>query len=58
MGAGVSLGAGIILVVAWAYLILVRQLPAGWPHVLYAVGMMLIIRGLALRDQDPNVLKS
>lgn len=58
MVAGVSLLAGVISVAAWAYFILVRQLPAGWPHVLYAVGMMLIIRGIALRDQDRDVLKS
>ena len=38
----------VVLVVVWAWLILVRHLPAGWPHVLYAVGMMLVIRGIAL----------
>lgn len=44
----VSLIAGLALVAAWAWLILVQHLPAGWPHVLYAVGMLLVIRGIAL----------
>ncbi len=44
----VSLIVGMVLVVVWAWLILVRHLPAGWPHGLYAVGMMLVIRGIAL----------
>jgi hypothetical protein len=57
MGARISLIAGFLAVAAWWYLILVRHIPAGWPHVLYAAGMMLIIRGIALRDQDREVLK-
>lgn len=57
MGAGMSLAIGFGAVVVWAYLILIRHLPAGWPHVLYAVGVMLLLRGIALRDQDRDVLK-
>jgi hypothetical protein len=58
MGARLSLLSGLVAVLVWAYLILVRQLPAGWPHVLYALGVMLIIRGTALGDQDRDALKS
>ena len=58
MAARATLMAGLVAVLVWAYLILVRELPAGWPHALYAVGFMLIIRGIALRNQDRDVLKS
>ncbi len=44
----VSLIVGVVLVAAWSWLILVQHVPAGWPHVLYAVGMLLVIRGIAL----------
>jgi hypothetical protein len=50
MSAKLSLILGAIGVVAWCYLILIKRVPAGWPHALYAIGVMLIIRWIALRD--------
>lgn len=58
MGAGVSGVLGFVLLAAWAFLILVRHAAAGWPHALYAVGVLLIIRWIVLRDANPEALKS
>ncbi len=56
MGGRVSAGIGALAVCAWAWLILVLHTPAGWPHALYAVGVMLIIRGIALSTGRPDDL--
>ena len=52
MGSKLSLAAGCALLAAWVWLILVQHLPSGWPHALYAIGVMLVIRGVALRGHD------
>lgn len=50
MGWKASAVTGTVLLLAWTWLILVEHRPAGWPHALYAIGVMLVIRGMALRD--------
>lgn len=44
-----ALIAGIASLLAWAFLILVRQVPSGLANGLYAVAILLIVRWLALR---------
>ena len=44
-----SLIAGILALVAWVFLIFVRQVPSGIPNGLYAVGMLLVVRWMVLR---------
>lgn len=49
-----SLAAAIVALVAWAFLIFVRQVPSGLPHGLYAVGILLLVRWLVLRPISPS----
>jgi hypothetical protein len=41
--------AGLIALIAWAYLIFVRQVPSGIPNGLYALGILLVVRWMVLR---------
>ena len=44
-----SLIAGILALALWMFLIFVRQVPSGIPNGLYAVGILLVVRWMALR---------
>jgi hypothetical protein len=44
-----SLVVGLIALIAWAYLIFVRQVPSGIPNGLYALGILLVVRWMVLR---------
>ncbi len=44
-----SLVVAIAALIAWAFLIFVRQVPSGLPNGLYAVGVLLLVRWLVLR---------
>ena len=48
MNARWSLVLGVALMIAWIVLGLVVPLGAGWVHLLLAVGVMLLIRGVVL----------
>jgi hypothetical protein len=48
MNARWSLIVGIVAMVAWIILGFVVPLGAGWVHLLLAVGMMLLIRGVVV----------
>ena len=39
-----SLGAAVLLLVAWLLLAFIVPVGAGWPHLLMAAGVMLLIR--------------
>ncbi len=40
----VSLVLGLLALIAWIVLIFVLHTPAGWPHLLLAAGVILLIR--------------
>jgi hypothetical protein len=42
----VSLAGGVVLLIAWVLLAFVFPVGAGWPHLLMAGGVMLLIRRL------------
>jgi hypothetical protein len=44
-----SLIVGLLALIAWVFLIFVRQVPSGVPNGLYALGIMLVIRWMVLR---------
>jgi hypothetical protein len=44
----VTLAAALVLQVAWIALVFVAHVPSGYPHVLYAMGMMLLTRRVLL----------
>jgi hypothetical protein len=44
-----SLVVAIAAQVAWVVLVFVRQVPSGLPNGLYAVGILLLVRWIALR---------
>jgi hypothetical protein len=44
-----SLVVGLVALIAWAFVIFVRQVPSGLPNGLYAVGILLVVRWLVLR---------
>lgn len=44
-----SLVVGVVALMAWVFLIFVRQVPSGWPNGLYAIGILLVVRWLVLR---------
>lgn len=44
-----SLVLAVAALAAWAFLILVRQVPSGLPNGLYAIGVLLLVRWLVLR---------
>lgn len=50
-----SLAAAIMALIAWAFLLFVRQVPSGLPHGLYAVGILLLLRWLVLRTGREGV---
>jgi hypothetical protein len=39
-----SLVLGLLFLVAWIALVFVLHLPTGWPHLLLAAGLILLIR--------------
>ena len=45
-----SLAIGIVALSAWVYLIFVQQVPSGWPNGLYAIGILLVVRWLVLKQ--------
>ena len=49
MGSQASLILGVVALVAWAILGLIIPLGAGWVHLLLAIGILLLIRGVVLR---------
>lgn len=49
-----SLAAAIVALIAWAFLVFVRQVPSGLPHGLYALGILLLVRWLVLRPISPS----
>lgn len=50
-----SLAAAIVALIAWAFLLFVRQIPSGLPHGLYAVGILLLVRWLVLKPGREDV---
>jgi hypothetical protein len=44
-----SLVAAVVALIAWIFLVFVRQVPSGLPHGLYAVGILLLVRWMVLR---------
>ena len=44
-----SLVFGVVALIAWVFLIFVRQVPSGVPNGLYALGVLLIVRWMVLR---------
>lgn len=44
-----SLVVGVVALIAWVFLIFVRQVPSGVPNGLYALGVLLIVRWMVLR---------
>jgi hypothetical protein len=44
-----SLIAGAVALIAWVFLIFVRQVPSGLPNGLYALGILLVVRWLVLK---------
>ena len=45
----ISLAVAMLALLAWAFLVFVRQVPSGLPNGLYAVGILLLVRWLVLR---------
>lgn len=41
----------VVSIVAWIVLIFVRQVPSGLPNGLYAIGILLLVRWIALRER-------
>ncbi len=50
-----SLVAAVVALIAWTFLVFVRQVPSGLPHGLYAVGILLLVRWLVLRPGGEDV---
>ena len=50
MAPTLSLVIAIASLAAWLVLIFVRHVPSGLPNGLYAVGILLLVRWIALRD--------
>jgi hypothetical protein len=48
MGFRVSLIAGAVILAVWAIIGLIVPLGAGWVHLLLAVGVLLLMRGVVL----------
>jgi hypothetical protein len=46
-----DLAIGALLLAIWAYLQFVAQPVTGWIHVLLIAGVLLLIRGIALRGE-------
>ena len=44
-----SLVVGVVALIAWVFLIFVRQVPSGVPNGLYALGVLLVVRWMVLR---------
>lgn len=44
-----SLVVGLAALIAWVFLIFVRQVPSGLPNGLYALGILLVVRWMVLR---------
>ena len=44
-----SLVVGVVALIAWVFLVFVRQVPSGVPNGLYALGVLLIVRWMVLR---------
>lgn len=44
-----SLVFGVVALIAWIFLIFVRQVPSGVPNGLYALGVLLVVRWMVLR---------
>ena len=44
-----SLVFGVVALIAWVFLIFVRQIPSGLPNGLYALGVLLVVRWMVLR---------
>jgi hypothetical protein len=44
-----SLVFGVVALIAWVFLIFVRQVPSGVPNGLYALGVLLVVRWMVLR---------
>jgi hypothetical protein len=44
-----SLIAGALALIAWVFLIFVKQVPSGIPNGLYALGILLFVRWMVLR---------
>jgi len=45
-----SLVIGIVALIAWVYLVFLRQVPSGLPNGLYALGILLVVRWMVLRQ--------
>lgn len=45
-----SLVIGIVALIAWAYLVFLQQVPSGLPNGLYALGILLVVRWMVLRQ--------
>ena len=45
-----SLVVGVVALIAWVFLIFARQVPSGLPNGLFALGILLVVRWLVLRD--------
>ncbi len=50
MSARLSLSIAVVVLIAWVYLIFVRLVPSGLPNGLYAVGILLMVRWMVLRQ--------
>ena len=50
-----SLVAAVAALIAWIFLVFVRQVPSGLPHGLYAVGILLLVRWVVLRPGREDV---
>ena len=44
-----SLVFGVVALIAWVFLIFVRQVPSGVPNGLYALGVLRVVRWMVLR---------
>jgi hypothetical protein len=53
MSPTVSLALGAALLAAWALLTFVAPTGTGLVHALLAAGVLLLVRGIALRDASP-----
>ena len=50
-----SLVAAAAALIAWIFLVFVRQVPSGLPNGLYAVGILLLVRWVVLRPGREDV---
>ena len=49
-----DLAIGFILLAVWGYLQFVVQPVTGWIHLLLIAGVLLVIRGIAVRGEAPQ----